>query len=111
MQKHVSCPVFLLNPLLQVYHLGQLGNFIDYDTRHMEPDARFRLECIIKDLDTHGMEHPIIVDGASRVMRGNQRVWYCIDNNIQKIGAYVIDHQDLDLYIQKTYIHKSKYPI
>ena len=66
---------------------------------------------LCESIKKNGMEHPIIVDGASRVMRGNQRVWYCIDNNIQKIGAYVIDHQDLDLYIQKTYIHKSKYPI
>ena len=61
----------------QVYHIAQLGNFIDYDIRHMEPDARFRLECIVKDLDTHGMEHPIIISyNAYEVSVGHQRVWY-----------------------------------
>ena len=59
----------------------------------------------------NGMTHPIIVAGDMRVLRGNQRVWYCIDNNIQMIGAYVIDEGEMDRYIQETYIHKSKYPL
>jgi len=66
---------------------------------------------LCESIKNKGMEYPIIVDGASRVLRGNQRVWYCIDNNIQMIGAYVINDQDLDLYIQKTYINKNDYPL
>jgi len=66
---------------------------------------------LCESIDKHGMTHPIIVDGANRVMRGNQRVWYCIDNNIQMIGAYYINIQDLDLYIQKTHINKKDYPL
>jgi len=59
----------------------------------------------------NGVTYPILVDGSMRVLRGNQRVWYCIDNNIQMIGAYVIKDSDLDLYIQKTYINKKDYPL
>ena len=62
-------------------------------------------------IDKNGMTHPIIVAGDMRVLRGNQRVWYCIDNNIQAIGAYKIHEQDVDKYIQKTYIHKDDYPL
>ena len=60
----------------------------------------------------NGMTYPIIVNASDfRVLRGNQRVWYCIDNNIQMIGAYGIKDDDLDMYIQKTYINKKHYPL
>ena len=62
-------------------------------------------------IDKNGMTHPIIVASDMRVLRGNQRVWYCIDKGIQMIGAYKIHEQDVDKYIQKTYIHKDDYPL
>ena len=62
-------------------------------------------------IDKNGMTHPIIVASDMRVLRGNQRVWYCIDKGIEMIGAYKIHEQDVDKYIQKTYIHKDDYPL
>jgi|TARA_B100000287_G_scaffold200054_1_gene188969 hypothetical protein len=60
----------------------------------MEPDARFRLECIIKDLDTHGMEHPIIVSyNAYEVSVGHQRVWYAKSKGYTHIDCYHIPNQ------------------
>ena len=67
---------------------------------------------LCESIDKHGMKYPIIVSASDyRVLRGNQRVWYCIDNNIKMIGAYGIGEDELDRYIQKTYVHKSKYPL
>ena len=62
-------------------------------------------------IDKNGMTHPILVASDMRVLRGNQRVWYCIDKGIEMIGAYKIHEQDVDKYIQKTYIHKDDYPL
>tara|TARA_B100000085_G_scaffold273865_1_gene289821 strand:+ start:83 stop:1162 length:1080 start_codon:yes stop_codon:yes gene_type:complete len=67
---------------------------------------------LCESIDKHGMKYPIIVCASDyRVLRGNQRVWYCIDNNIDMIGAYAIKDDDLDLFIQKTYINKKDYPL
>jgi glycosyl transferase/beta-hydroxylase protein BlmF len=67
---------------------------------------------LCESIDKHGMQYPIIVSASDyRVLRGNQRVWYCIDNNIDMIGAYAIGEDELDRYVQKTYVHKSKYPL
>ena len=78
----------------QVYHLGQLGNFIDYDTRNMEADARFRLECLLKELDQHGMLHPIIISyNAYEVSVGHQRVWYAKSRGYTHIDCYHIPNQ------------------
>ena len=67
---------------------------------------------LCESIDKNGMTHPIIVNASDyRVLRGNQRVWYCIDKGIQMIGAYAIKDDDLDLYIQKTYINKKDYPL
>jgi glycosyltransferase involved in cell wall biosynthesis len=67
---------------------------------------------LCESIDKNGMKYPIIVNASDfRVLRGNQRVWYCIDNNIQMIGAYGIKDDDLDMYIQKTYINKKHYPL
>ena len=75
------------------------------------PEQTKQYEKLCESIKKNGMTHPIIVAGDMRVLRGNQRVWYCIDNNIQMIGAYVIDEGEMDRYIQETYIHKSKYPL
>ena len=67
---------------------------------------------LCESIDKNGMKYTIIVCASDyRVLRGNQRVWYCIDNNIQMIGAYGIKDDDLDMYIQKTYINKKDYPL
>ena len=67
---------------------------------------------LCESIDKNGMKYPIIVNASDyRVLRGNQRVWYCIDKGIQMIGAYAIKDDDLDLYIQKTYINKKDYPL
>ena len=67
---------------------------------------------LCESIDKHGMKYPIIVCASDyRVLRGNQRVWYCIDNNIDMIGAYAIKDDDLDMFIQKTYINKKDYPL
>ena len=68
-------------------------------------------EKLCESIDKHGMTHPILIAGDMRVLRGNQRVWYCIDKGIEMIGAYKIHEQDVDKYIQKTYIHKNDYPL
>ena len=80
----------------QVYHLGQLGNYIDYDTRNMESDARFRLECLCTDLDTEGMQHPIIVNkwNDMSVSVGHQRVWYALQNKYTHIDCYVVPNDN-----------------
>jgi len=75
------------------------------------PEQTKQYEKLCESIKKNGMTHPIIVAGDMRVLRGNQRVWYCIDNNIQMIGAYVIDEGEMVRYIQETYIHKSKYPL
>ena len=66
---------------------------------------------LCESIDKNGMTHPILVAGDMRVLRGNQRVWYCIDKGIEMIGAYKIHENDVDKYIQKTYIHKNDYPL
>ena len=75
------------------------------------PHQTEQYKKLCESIDKNGMTHPIIVAGDMRVLRGNQRVWYCIDNNIEAIGAYKIHEQDVDKYIQKTYIHKDDYPL
>ena len=78
----------------KVYHLSQLGNFIDYDTRNMDNLSRNRLECLIHDIDKHGMLHPIIVSyNAYEVSVGHQRVWYAKQKGYTHIDCYHIPDQ------------------
>ena len=56
------------------------------------------------------MKYPVLIDGENRVLRGNQRVWYALDNNIKYISAYRIKDSEIDKYIQKTYINRQEYP-
>jgi len=78
----------------KVYHVKQLGNFIDYDTRNMENEARNRLECLMKDMDTHGMVHPIIISyNAYNVSVGHQRLWYAVQRGYTHIDCYHIPDQ------------------
>jgi len=102
-------------------------NFTYYDVKILEkewapaahklkedplPEQVIQYKKLCESIDKNGMTYPIIVCASDyRVLRGNQRVWYCIDNNIDMIGAYAIKEGEMDRYIQETYIHKSKYPI
>lgn len=102
-------------------------NFTYYDVKILEkewapaahklkedplPHQVEQYEKLCESIDKNGMTYPIIVCASDfRVLRGNQRVWYCIDNNIAMIGAYAINEGEMDRYIQETYIHKSKYPL
>ena len=88
--KHIAFPEYH-----KVYHITQLGNFIDYDSRQMTSSAKFRLECLCKELDIHGMMHPIIVSyNAYEVSVGHQRVWYAKQKGYTHIDCYHIDISD-----------------
>jgi len=79
----------------KVYHVKQLGNFIDYEDRHMTDNARNRLECLMKEMDTHGMVHPIIISyNAYNVSVGHQRVWYAVQRGYTHIDCYHIPNQE-----------------
>ena len=87
--QHIAFPEYH-----QVYHLSQLGNFIDYDTRNMDNLSRNRLECLIHDIDKHGMYHHIIVSyNAYEVSVGHQRVWYAKSKGYTHIDCYHIPDQ------------------
>ena len=87
--KHIAFPEYH-----KVYSLGQLGNFIDYRSKRMTASAKFRLECLCKELDIHGMMHPIIVSyNAYEVSVGHQRVWYAKQNGYTHIDCYHIVDQ------------------
>ena len=78
----------------KVYNITQLGNFIDYDSKQMTSSAKFRLECLCKELDTHGMIHPIIISyNAYEVSVGHQRVWYAKQKGYTHIDCYHIVDQ------------------
>ena len=87
--RHIEFPEYH-----QVYHLGQLGNFIDYDTRNMEPAARFRLECICSEVEPEGKEPPIRISyNGYEVSVGHQRVWYAKQKGYTHIDCYHIPDQ------------------
>ena len=75
------------------------------------PEQTKKYEKLCESIKRNGMEYPIIIDGMNRVLRGNQRAWYCVDNNIKYISCYRINDRDLDKFIQKTYIDGDNYPV
>jgi len=87
--KHIEFPEYH-----KTYSIAQLGNFIDYHSRRMTRSAKFRLECLCKELDTHGMHHPIIVSyNGYKVSVGHQRVWYAKTRGYTHIDCYHIVNQ------------------
>ena len=79
----------------KVYHISQLGNFIDYDSKQFDNDSKFRLESLMQELDNHGMQHPIIVSyNRYDVSVGHQRVWYAKQRGYTHIDCYHIPDQD-----------------
>ncbi len=80
----------------KVYHLRQLGNFIDYDSKDFNEDSKFRLESLMQELDENGMEHPILLSPsiAYSVSVGHQRVWYAVSKNYTHIDCYEVPDQE-----------------
>ena len=87
--KHIEFPEYH-----KVYSIRELGNFIDYRRINRDKEARFRLECLMKELDQHGMQHPIIVSyNGYEVSVGHQRVWYAKQRGYTHIDCYHIVDQ------------------
>ena len=87
--RHIEFPEYH-----KTYSIAQLGNFIDYEGRQMTSSAEFRLKCIMKELDIHGMLHPIIVSyNGYEVSVGHQRVWYAKQKGYTHIDCYHIVDQ------------------
>ncbi len=88
--KHIEFPEYH-----SVLSISQLGNFIDYSQNKRTSSALFRLECLRKELDIHGMQHPIILSPtiAYSVSVGHQRVWYAKTNGYTHIDCYEVPDQ------------------
>ena len=87
--KHIEFPEYH-----QTYSIHMLGNFIDYKTKRMTRSAKFRLDCLCKDIDEHGMIHPILLYGnAYDVSVGHQRVWYAKQHGYTHIDCYHLPNQ------------------
>ena len=89
------------------YHIGQLENFYNYDRLHQSnrrTDAQvFRLECLMKDMDEHGLLYPIIVSWTGyRVSVGHQRVWYAYKRGYTHISCYHVPNQRIWDRIMKS---------
>jgi len=75
----------------KTYALSILGNFIDYNEKKYIND---RLECLMSDIDLHGMTHPIIVSWSGyNVSVGHQRVWYALQRGYTHIDCYHVENQ------------------
>tara|TARA_B100000085_G_scaffold193753_1_gene177644 strand:+ start:1202 stop:2299 length:1098 start_codon:yes stop_codon:yes gene_type:complete len=70
-----------------------------------------KYQRLCDSIKKNGMTYPILIDSENRVLRGNQRAWYCLDNNIKYISCYRIKDSDIDKFIQKTYIDGDDYPL
>ena len=98
--KHIEFPEYH-----QVYSISQLGNFIDYRSKQMTASASFRLQCLMAELDLHGMTHPIILSPsiAYSVSVGHQRVWYAKQKGYTHIDCYqVVDQASWEKVYQHT---------
>ena len=85
------------------YPIAQLENFLNYHTKRMTKSQSFRLDCLMKDLDEHGLHVPIIVsENGYRVTVGHQRVWYAKQRGYTHISCYHIPNQSVQDRIMKT---------
>ena len=75
------------------------------------PEQTEKYKRLCESIKKNGMEYPILIDSENRVLRGNQRAWYCTDNEIKYISCYRIKDSDIDKFIQKTYIDGDDYPL
>ena len=74
------------------------------------PEQTKQFKELCESIKMHGMKYPILIDSQNRVLRGNQRVWYAIDNGLKCISCYRIRDSEIDKWIQKTYINREEYP-
>ena len=80
------------------YHIKQLENFYNYDRLllkgHRTESQKFRLDCLIEDMDEQGLLYPIIVSWTGyRVSVGHQRVWYAHKRGYTHISCYHVPNQ------------------
>lgn len=80
------------------YNIKQLENFYNYDRLmlkgHRTASQKFRLECLIQDMDEHGLLYPIIIsENGYRVTVGHQRVWYAYKRGYTHISCYHVPNQ------------------
>ena len=86
----------------QVLEIASLGNFHDqskvYKGGKERKQQRFRLESLMRDLDTHAMQPPIIVNKWVEDMPvsvGHQRLWYALHKGYTHIDCYVVPDQNV----------------
>src|SRR5210317_204908 len=89
------------------YNIKQLENFYNYDRLllkgHRTESQKFRLECLMQDMDEKGLLYPIIVSWTGyRVSVGHQRVWYAHKRGYTHISCYHVPNQRIWDRIMKS---------
>ena len=89
------------------YSIKQLENFYNYDRLLLKGNRtesqKFRLECLMQDMDEQGLLYPIIVSwNGYRVSVGHQRVWYAYKRGYTHISCYHIPNQRIWDRIMKS---------
>ena len=91
------------------YNIKQLENFYNYErlerNNRRTTSQKFRLDCLMKDMDEKGLLYPIIVSWVGyRVSVGHQRVWYAYKNGYTHISCYHVPNQRVwDRIMQSQY--------
>ena len=68
-----------------------------------------KLRELYLSIGRNGMQQPILVSEDMRILRGNQRYYYAKDHGYNCISAYVIKDDDIDKWIQRTYIDEENW--
>jgi len=89
------------------YSIKQLENFYNYDRLLLKGNRtesqKFRLECLMQDMDEQGLLYPIIVSwNGYRVSVGHQRVWYAYKKGYTHISCYHVPNQKIWDRIMKS---------
>ena len=91
------------------YSIKQLENFYNYDRLLLKGNRtesqKFRLDCLMEDMDENGLLYPIIVSWTGyRVSVGHQRVWYAYKRGYTHISCYHCSTQaDVDMVMSSTF--------
>lgn len=95
--------------LYKEYSLSQLENFMDYrrlELSHRRTESqRYRLQCLMKELDENGLHYPILVSWVGyRVTVGHQRVWYATQRGYSHISCYHLrDQTDFERVMESDF--------
>jgi len=89
------------------YNIKQLENFYNYDRLLLKGNRtesqKFRLDCLMQDMDEQGLLYPIIVSWTGyRVSVGHQRVWYAHKRGYTHISCYHVPNQRIWDRIMKS---------